>query len=241
MISELLLYAPEADFVEPYIRRALPGVTISTPETANTPQLAVMISSVDIYDPQATPEDASENTPLAPASHWADREKEFAATTRRHGLKPLILRCADIVATGMTGFPRHLAEAIWKGTFFHFPANEARRSVIHAADIADLVQSVAASGLPAADSLIYNITDGTNPTIHDLAEALAFRMKNKRISTLSTGPQQWMGRIIYGRRRYSLYTTTRTYSSAAAALDMAFRPTPVCEYLRTHTYAENSL
>ena len=52
---------------------------------------------------------------------------------------------------------------------------------------------------------------------------------------------QWFGRIVYGKSKYALYTTSRTFSCEVLCDDIAFRPTPVCEYLRTHVYDENSL
>ncbi len=237
MTDTLLLHAPAAAFVEPYIRRALPGVKIVSDCSEGRPALAVMLSSTDIYGAEGAADMLGEDAPKD--GPWVEREIAFG--TLAAGTPTLILRCPDIVATGMEGFPRRLAEAVWRGTFFHLPSNEARRSAVHASDIAKLVAHAYAGGLPKPGLNIYNISDGEHPTVHDLAEALAYRMANKRVSTLSTKPQQWFGRLVYGRRLTALYTTTRTYSSAALEADMAFRPTPVCSYLRTHNYDEESL
>ena len=236
MIETLLLHAPDAAFVEPYIRRALPGVKIVYDRNDAAPDLAVMLSSTDIYG-IGTADMLSEEAPLqGPCKAREDAFAELAA-----GVPTLILRCPDIIATGMNGFPRELAEKVHKGTFFHFPGNESRRSAVHATDIAEVVKRVAVAGLPHKGVNVYNITDGEHPTLHDLAEALAFRMGNKRISNLSTWGQRWLGRMLYGRRLMSLYTTTRTYSSAALETDLHFTPTPVCTYMRTHVYDNDSL
>lgn len=239
MIETLALYAPEAQFVEPYIRAVLPGVDIRGICDGEA-DLALMISSTDIYGPGECNLTA-ETEPVDDTSVWKSREEEFCRTAAAKGLKPVVLRCPDIVGTGMTGFARHLAESIWRGTFLHFPGNEARRSVVHAVDLGRIARALADGGLPTREKLVYNVTDGENPTIHSLAEAMAYRLGNKRISTLSTRPQQWFGRMVYGKRRYALYTTVRTFSSEALCADLAFSPTPVCEYLRTHVYDENSL
>lgn len=237
MTETIAFYAPEAPFVEPYVKEALPGVAIvANPAEA---QLAVMVSSTDIYSRNDPSEAPGEKSALDTASEWVARESAFAE--RFAGTPVLILRCPDIICTGMTGFGQELARAVWRGTFFHFPANEARRSVVHATDIARVVAKAVSAGLPHSGVNIYNISDGVDPTIHDLAEALAFRMNNKRISTMSTRPQQWLLRLAYGKRRTALYTTSCLVDSSALRLDMAFAPTDVCNYLRTHLYDENSL
>lgn len=252
MTENIAVYAPARGFVMPYITAALPdcGIySLSVPDgnlspenkkAGGRPEIFIMISSTDIYG-DGPMENITEETRTCSDSEWSEYEKDFRDYVDGQGGKAVILRCADIVATGMTGFPRTLAEAVWRGTFFHFPGNEARRSMIHATDIGRIVRTLATAGIPAGNVLTYNVTDGSDPTIHDIAEALAYRMANKRISTLSTRPQQWIGRQVYGARRYSLYTTTRTFSSEKLKLDMAFHATDTCEYLRTHVYDENSL
>ncbi len=49
MIDTLALYAPEALFVEPYIKAALPSVTICSVNDEAGAAFALMISSTDIY------------------------------------------------------------------------------------------------------------------------------------------------------------------------------------------------
>lgn len=252
MTENIAVYAPGRGFVLPYITAAVPecGVySLSLPDGTLTPlnrkadgepALYIMVSSTDVYG-DGPAENVAEDARTDSSSVWFRYEKEFTDFARGRGHVPVILRCADIVGTGMTGFPRHLVETIWRGTFFHFPGNEARRSVVHAVDTGRIVRQLVAGGLPHGDTLTYNVTDGTDPTIHDFAEALAFRLSNKRISTLSTGPQQWIGRRLYGSRKFGLYTTTRTFCSDKIRLELAFRPTDTCEYLRTHQYDENSL
>lgn len=237
-MKKILIYAPGADFLMPYLRHALPGTLICGPEDADGAELAVMISSCDIYGPGPCVS-VDESAGTDNSSPWVSEESTFMKSVS--AMPAVVLRCADIVGTGMTGFPRALAESVWRGTFFHFPDNEARRSVVHASDIASII-ALMSENLPAGTSAVYNLTDGADPTIHDLAEALAFRMKNKRISTLSTGPQQWFGRKMYGPKRYGDYTTTRTFSSGKLRSDYpSFVPSVVTEYLRTHNYDETSL
>lgn len=235
------LYLPDDKlFLQPYLARALSGFSILDPADTADADLCIMVSSTDIYGAGEFV-NIDESTPIDENCIAAIREKEFVDLAKKHIKPAVILRCANIVGTGMTGFPRELANAIWRGTFFHFPGNEARVSTIHAADVAAITALVAEKNFTIDNIHIFNLSDGDDPYLHDLAEALAFRMSNKRISTLSTGPQQWLGRIAYGKRKYSSYTTTRTISCVALHSVIDYSPTPVCQYLRTHNYDESSL
>ena len=216
-------YCPDSEFLEPYIRREVGANDITVP---------IMISSTDIY--RVSPGDiATEDSPVDSNSVWAAREKAFSEAYP----EGIIVRCAPITATGMRGRVFDLAKDIAKGIFFHFPGNEARMSVVHATDVARAVALI--NGTHAAHK-VYNLTDNIDPSVHDLAEALAYRMNNKRISTLSTRPQQMLGKFVYGRR-YAIYTTERRYNSARFIEEFKFTPVAVCDYLRTHVYDETSL
>ena len=229
----IYVHTPGREFLWPYIKKAASAHTLT--DNASEADVAIMVSSTDIY---TTGELllAAENTPANPDSAWIGHENAFAAGCEN--CRTVILRCPNVIGTAMTGFPRELAESIFRGTFFHFKGNEARVSAVHAADVAAAIAALAE--MPTAEG-VYNICDGENPTLHDLAEAIAFRMNNKRISTLSTRGQLWLGRLIYGKKRYSTYTTSRTFDCSRLCRTIDYRPTPTTEYLRTHVYDENSL
>lgn len=230
------IYAPERDFVLPYIRQALPNaIHVDTPADAD---VCIMLSSTDIY--------AADNgflidekSRLDTSSVWFDREKAFAAACRSAGKRYVILRCAGIIGTGMTGSPRRLAEMIWRGTLMHIAGNEAHVSVVHATDVANAIATMVSDGI--GDDAIYNLTDGENPAFDDLVDSLAYRMADKRVSSLSTRGQLWLAPLLYGKRLYRAFTTNRTYDCSAFCAAYGFTPTPVCRYLRTHNYDDTSL
>lgn len=234
----VLITAPGREFVLPYIEALLPEGAIVGLD-AEEADVAVMLSGTEVYALPDGADLAGIDAAVDGRLPLAYAEKEFAGAAERLGLKPVILRCANTVGTGMTGFPRKLAESIARGTFFHFPANDARISTVHAADVAALVAAIArGEALPKRS--VYIVTDGDNPTLHDLADALAFRMNDKRISNLSTWGQRFAGRLFYGAD-YRRYTTTLTFDGSDAVRDFGFNPTPVVRYLREHVYDENSL
>ncbi len=235
MNTPILVYAPDREFTLPYIRREIPGKDEITDTLGKRPAVAVMLSSTEIY--QSGEGWLDEDALVDPSSRWVELEEKFTAQAAGAGTKAYILRCAPIVGTGMTGPVRSLAESIYRGAFFHFPGNDARKSIVHATDVARAVKFIAENNL---DPGIYNLTDGVDPSVHDIAEALAHRMSDKRISTLSTKPQQWFGRLVYGKKQYATYTESALYSSAKLQ-SCGFKPTDTCSYMRTHVYDNSSL
>lgn len=216
-------------FIAPYLLRKLNARSLS--ELDGNP-IALMISPLDDSGAINFENLTEQELALTPA------EAEFADSA---GKKTVILRCVGAVGTGMAGFTRALAESIWLGTFFHLPDNNAHISAIHATDIAEAASRVLEGPEPKARLTIYNIAPAVPAGIHDLAEALAYRMSNKRISTMSTGPQQAITRWIYGKRRLRSYTAERTLDGSKFRTDYGYEPEDVCTYLRTHTYDESSL
>lgn len=235
MKTPILIFAPEGSFLLPYIRREIPVKNDITESFEDKPALAVMISSTDIYAPDEGW--LNEEAMVRHDSPWVKLEQEFTGKAQAADIPAYILRCAPVIGTGMTGSMRRLAESIYRGVFFHFPGNEARKSVVHATDVSKAVKFIADNDIAAG---VYNLTDSVDPTLHDIAEALAYRMANKRISNLSTKPQQWFGRMIYGKERYAAYTTSELFSSSRIQA-AGFVPTDTCNYMRTHIYDESSL
>lgn len=93
----------------------------------------------------------------------------------RHGIKLSILRPSSVIGTGMTGRMLLLAKAINSGAYMHLHEYNPYRSYIHVSELAAIVRDII--GKPG----IFNLTDGQSHSLHELADALAIRMKNKRI------------------------------------------------------------
>jgi len=142
-----------------------------------------------------------------------------------------VIVCTNIVGTGMTGFPMELARRIANGTYYHIADNEARLSTVHAVDVARAVALVI--GKPG----VYVLTDGENPTYTDFAEALAWRIKQKRILTLKRSWARW---LMSSKLRRKI-TSDCVIDGSAFMEQFGFKPSRVTEYLRTHVYDDESL
>ena len=210
----LYLYTPDVDFVRPYFERLMPDLRITeSPEAAET---AVMLSTVDVYDVSAGT-NFNELTPLKRDCGHVSDENGFIGQCKECGLKPTILRCAPIVGTGMAGMPRELAEKIYRGTFIGISGNEARRSVVHAVSLPDAARAVMA-------------TD-------DLAEALAWRIAQKRIFYMKP---KWFS-LLFGKKRLINESVTLTFSCEKLRSFSGFDPVSTVDYLKTHVYDQASL
>ncbi len=158
-------------------------------------------------------------------------DKEFDDYCRERQLPVAVIHCPYIVGTGMTGLMRKIVAGIYKGTFVHITGNDARISVVHATDVAK------AASIAAGSQGSYTLTDGSDPAVHDLAEAFAHRMGDKRIFSIAP---RW-ARLWYGRRYFDTLTTTHTSADTFCTAFPDLHPVDVVEYLKTHVYDEQSL
>lgn len=226
---KLLVYAPNAAFVMPYFEREFADFEV-TDSLDGEFDKAVMVSSTDVYN-AATGSGHDESTQVLQRHSLLKFEDDFRRACERRGVPPTILRCPAIVGTGMTGLPREMVNKIYRGTYMHIKGVEEHLSVIHASDVAKAAACCLDSGL----TLI--ATDGEDPTYSSLAEALAYRLDQKRIFTIGERWARWR----YNSALYNTLTNTLTFSSLRLQQEFGFRPTPVCRYLTTHVYDDESL
>ena len=209
------------------------------------PACMVYLSSVDVYglSKGEAIDESAECDPVATAGRAKlDVEEYLAEWCAGHGVQLAVLRPAMIVGTGMGGALRRLVNRIYRATYRHVAGNEARVSVVHATSVADAVVSV------LGRQGVWNVTDGVDPTRHDLAEALAWRLDNKRIYTVSASKARLMARIgdylpVTGFTSRSLADelSTLTFSGQKLVDETGFSPVSVTHYLRNHRYDESSL
>lgn len=209
------------------------------------PSAIVYLSSVEVYG-AGQGENINENTECEPVTPFSmakhDVEEYLSGWCRDNNVALALLRPAMTVGTGMGGELRRLVNRIYRATYRHVAGNEARVSVVHATSLADA--AVAVMGRTG----VWNVTDGDNPTRHDLAEAFAWRLDNKRIYTVSASKARLLARIgdyipVTGFTSASLAAlqSTLTFDGSKLRDDTGFTPTPVTYYLRNHRYDESSL
>ncbi|MDE6278052.1 MAG: hypothetical protein K2M06_08095 [Muribaculaceae bacterium] len=153
---------------------------------------------------------------------------------RDEGLAMPAIIIPEVIATGMDGLGRRLAEDVAAGRFFAIRDTDYPRvRVVHATDVAEAAFLAAKRGAAG----IWRLDDGAEPTLNELADALAYRMNGKRLYAL---PRKW-ARLFGVGRKWMRYSCSPAPEVASFAEAFDFRPTPVCTYLKTHVYDGNSL
>ncbi|MBD5213251.1 MAG: NAD-dependent epimerase/dehydratase family protein [Bacteroidales bacterium] len=212
----------------------------------HAPCAMIYISTVGVYG-KTSGENVSEATAPAPLTDF-DRaklavEKRLTEWCATHAVKLAILRPAPVVGTGMGGELRTMVNRIYRATYRHVIGDESRMSVVHATDLAS------AAVMLLGSEGIYNITDGIDPTRHDLAEALSSRLNRKRIYSLPAKRMKLIARIgdwlpitVYNTKRLQLQTSTLTYDSTKLREALPdWHPADVTDYLTSHVYDASSL
>ncbi|MDE6086038.1 MAG: hypothetical protein K2G40_06525, partial [Muribaculaceae bacterium] len=95
---------------------------------------------------------------------------------------------------------------------------------------------------------VWNITDGTDPLRRDLVEALAWRLRHKRVYSISPKHARILARIgnllpFTGFSMASLQAqlSTLTFDGSSFCRLTGFSPVSVTNYLQTHDYNDSSL
>lgn len=211
----------------------------------NVPENIVYVSSTEVYGAEEGVE-INENREPEPVSIAGKTKLEAEEILRdwcgSHDVRLTILRSPDIVGTGMHGPLRQLVNSIYRGNYHHIDDETTHLSVVHAVDVARAMVMLHTVGGT------YNITDGVNPSRHDLVEALAERMKSKRVYTLRAKRARILARICdfipfvgYGRKTLAERYRSLTFDDSRLRRTIDMKPTSVTDYLKTHNYDENSL
>ncbi|MDE6403629.1 MAG: NAD-dependent epimerase/dehydratase family protein, partial [Muribaculaceae bacterium] len=205
----------------------------------------VYISSVEVYG-VASGEGVDESVTPSPVTRFGKAklavEEYLTRWCDEHDVALAILRPAMIVGTGMGGELRTLVNRIYRGSYRHIAYNDSKGSGVHATSLADAVLAV------GGRSGVWNVTDGADTSRHDLAEALAWRMGNKRIFTLQQPKARiiarvndWLPLFWLDSKALEAELSTQTFSGALLMAETGFTPVRTVDYLRTHNYDESSL
>lgn len=216
------------------------------------PKHVVVVSSTAVYG-LSSGENIDETAPVRPADnasrHLASIEDRVKERCKATGAMCTILRPADVVGTGMEGFTGRLARDVNNGSYMHVKGNEAQRSIVHAIDVAKAVRAVAEKAGDDCIEGVYNLTDRSGATIEQLADAIAYRLGNKRIFTTGLKAAKalallgdiTLGALPWSRKKLKARTTTLTFNSFAISKHTTWEPMSVTEYLKTHKYSEDDI
>ena len=205
------------------------------------PKQFVYISSVAVYGAEEG-EEIDESHPLRAADPYGlskiQAEKEVLKWSEETGAPAVILRPALIAGPNPPGNLGRMMEAIQNGKYLRIGRGEAKKSIVLANDIAELI-----SGL-SGTSGIYNLSNGNSSTFCELENAIAGRF-NKKIRSIpkpaaliiagfgsAVNSIQNRFRFPLDLAAYRKITKSLTFSSEKAKKELGWSPNEVLSKLK---------
>lgn len=137
---------------------------------ARLPEAFVFISDVAVYG-RKDGENLDESTPTWASDEYgrslALAEGLLRDRALEKGVRLTILRPALIMGRGVSGFAADMFRSVVSANYIHLRGNNARLSLVMADDVAKAVRLAYPRGGT------YNLADGVNPTLRQLAEAMS--------------------------------------------------------------------
>lgn len=201
-------------------------------QTGKLPQSFIFVSTVAVYG-RETGELINEDHPLQGNTPYAQSkiqaEAFLAEWCSKNNVSLSILRLPLVVGQNAPGNLRKMITAIRKRHFFYIGAYNPRKSMVAATDVAKVIlHAVAVPG-------IYNLTDGTHPTIRALGQKIADDLKVHAPFILPVWPFRILSKVgdVFGSiipfntNTFQKITASLTFDDSRARKKLNWDPEPV--------------
>lgn len=187
----------------------------------------IFISTVAVYGKEVG-ELIDETTPLLGTTPYALSKIKAENIILNFGIKnnvnTVILRLPLVTGKSPVGNLNSIINAVQKGYYFRIGKGEAKRSLIAASDVANLIpELVNLNG-------VYNLTDCKQPMISEIDTIIAERY-NKKIKKLPVSLFRLIGRIgdiihlfPFNSSKFDKLTKTLTFSNEKILKEINFKP-----------------
>jgi nucleoside-diphosphate-sugar epimerase len=207
-------------------------------QSGNLPKAFVFISSVSVYGLE-TGTNIQEDQFLSATDPYGkskiQAEELIASWCIKNQVVCSVLRLPLIVGEHAPGNLQSMIKGISKGYYFNIGGGKARKSMVLAQDVAELIMEVAPVGG------IFNLTDGYHPSFFELSAAISSKL-NKKTSpwNMPLGVARILGEFgdLLGRRapvnsaKIKKITSDLTFNDDKARKLLNWRPTPVITGLK---------
>lgn len=215
---------------------------------AHPPHQFIFISTVSVYGREEG-KDIDESHPLNGATPYARSKIQAEAAVQTwceaRGVSWVILRLPLIAGPNPPGNLGAIQRAIARGRYFRIAGNEARKSMVLAADVARLIPKL------TGKTGIYNLTDGIHPAFAEIEDAIAGALGKRIPLSLPKGLVTAIAMAGDGLTglglpfplttgRLEKMTATLTFSDEKARRELAWRPRAVIPYIRAGGLQEDS-
>lgn len=192
----------------------------------------VFISSVAVYGKQSG-ELISENEPLSAGDSYGkskiEAEQLITDYCKQQNINCCILRLPLIAGIDPPGNLETMIKAMRNGTYFRVGKGDARKSIVLAADVAELIP-----GLFDKNGT-YNLSDGHHPTFAQIEEHIAFELQLKKplaLPYLFIKLAALVGDMLGSRSpinssKLDKIAKTLTFSDSKAVKELNWKPHPV--------------
>ena len=203
---------------------------------SSLPKAVIFISTVAVYG-RDTGTDISETHPLEGNSPYAlskRQAEDFLQTWgRERGVRVGIVRLPLVVGPNPPGNLGAMIHGLKTGRYVRIGSGATRKSVVAAADIADIVPALAARGG------VYNLTDGRAPSFAELEETICRQLGRPLPKALPLPLAKLLGRVgdVLGERApvnsatIEKMTSDLTFDDAKAKKTLSWQPHPALDCL----------
>ncbi|HMI00864.1 MAG TPA: NAD-dependent epimerase/dehydratase family protein [Pedobacter sp.] len=198
------------------------------------PKSFIFISSVSVYGKDEGL-DINEHSPLLANDPYGQSKIGAESIIRewcdQNNVKCTILRLPLVAGQNPPGNLKAMINSIAKGYYFNVSSGRARKSIVMAQDVAELIPRAANIGG------IFNLTDGYNPSFKELSVLIANQLNKRYPISLPV----WMEKILvflgnylgfftpFNAYRYSKLTSSLTFDDRAARETLGWNPRQVLQ------------
>ncbi len=205
-------------------------------EKVGAPKALIFISTMSVYGDVAG-KDSTEETPLRGDSPYADSkikaEQYLTEWCEKHGVTLGILRPSLLAGVGAPGNLGAMVNGIKTGKYLSIAGGKARKSILMAEDIANLVPLVTEKGG------IYNVCDDYNPSFGELEATIAKQLGKRKPISIPYWMAKclaWVGDVFsffpINSARLNKIVTSDTWSNEKAKRELGWQPMNVLDNYR---------
>lgn len=206
-------------------------------EKVGVPRALVFISTLNVYGDRPGNMDTEDSRPLVGDSPYSDSkikaEEYLSKWCKKNNVVLGVLRPALLAGPNAPGNLGAMVSGIRTGKYLSIGGGKARKSMLMAEDVANLVPLVAEKGG------VYNVCDDDNPSFAELEESIARQLGKRKPTSIPYWIAKCLARIgdvfslfPLNSSRLEKIVTSDTWSNEKAKKELGWKPMSVLEHYK---------